>query len=180
MLYPKDPASAEAAATLRRTEFTQAALFTVEYALANVWMSWGVKPVTMVGHSVGEFVCAVLAGGDAPRGCAAPRRTARQAHPTAASRYDVSVRLPAAKLEPRLADRMSIASSNSPSLCVVSGPTDDVALVKELEAEGVVVKSLHTSHAFHSPMMDPAVEPFLALVRGLPLSAPKIPFRLHR
>ncbi len=177
LLYPVDPKSEEAAATLRRTEFTQAALFTLEYALASLWMSWGVRPSLMVGHSVGEFVCAVLSGVmrlEDALSLVAARGRLMQALPAGTM---LSVRLPAAKVELRLAGDLAIASSNGPSLCVVAGPTDEVSrLQRELEAEGVVCKSLHTSHAFHSPMMEPAVQPFFLLARSIPLSPPRIPF----
>src|SRR5690606_6717489 len=77
----------------------------------------------------------------------------------------------------RLPEGVAVASSNSPSLCVVAGPDEAVArLAAELEAEGVVTRRLHTSHAFHSPMMEPIVEPFAELVRGVELRAPQIPF----
>jgi glutamate-1-semialdehyde aminotransferase/acyl carrier protein len=89
----------------------------------------------------------------------------------------LSVRLPAGQLEPRLPPELAIASSNGPRLCVAAGPTEAVTrLQQQLEAEGVVCKPLHTSHAFHSPMMDPAIEPFAALVRAVKLSPPKLPF----
>jgi amino acid adenylation domain-containing protein len=177
VLYPADPRSEVAAATLRRTEFTQAALFTLEYALASLWMSWGVRPSLMVGHSVGEFVCAALSGVmrlEDALSLVAARGRLMQAMPPGTM---LSVRLPAAKVEPRLSGDLAIASSNGPSLCVVAGPTDAVGRLQgELEGEGVVCKSLHTSHAFHSPMMEPAVEPFFLLARSVPLSPPKIPF----
>ncbi len=177
VLYPSEPRSEEAAATLRRTEFTQAALFTLEYALASLWMSWGVRPSLMVGHSIGEFVCAVLSGVmrlEDALSLVAARGRLMQALPAGTM---LSVRLPAATIEPRLSGDLAIASSNGPTLCVVAGPTDAVdRLQGELEAEGVVCKSLHTSHAFHSPMMEPAVEPFFLLARSMPLSPPRIPF----
>jgi acyl transferase domain-containing protein len=177
VLYPSDLRSDEAAARLRQTEFTQCALFVVEYALASLWMSWGVKPALMVGHSVGEFVCAVLSGvmslDDALR-LVASRGKLLQALPPGTM---VSVRLPAAKLEARLPPALSVASTNGPSLSVVAGPTPDVdAFTRELDAEGVLWKALHTSHAFHSPMMVPAILPFEAVVRSATLSPPRLPF----
>jgi amino acid adenylation domain-containing protein len=177
VMYPAGGNTDEAAATLRRTEFTQAALFTIEYALANVWMNLGIRPVSMVGHSVGEFVCAVLASvmrlEDALQLVAARGKLMQHLPPGTM----LSVRMPAAKVEPRLTGDLAIASTNGPSLCVVSGPTEAVIrLQKQLEAEEVVCKPLHTSHAFHSPMMDPAIEPFLALARTMSFSAPKLPF----
>src|SRR5690606_27956575 len=89
----------------------------------------------------------------------------------------LSVRLPAADLERRLPKDLAIASDNGPSLCVVAGSTEAVAeLQRALEAEGTVCRALLTSHAFHSPMMDPVVEPFAEMVGKVRLSAPQVPF----
>ncbi|MDQ6674587.1 MAG: aminotransferase class III-fold pyridoxal phosphate-dependent enzyme, partial [Chloroflexota bacterium] len=171
-----DEAAADA---LRQTSVAQAAIFSVEYALATLWQSWGIHPAAMIGHSVGEFVCAVLADvltlEDALRLVAARGRLMQEL-PAGAM---LAVPLSAEQLAARLAQRPSIAiaTENAPALCVVSGPNDDIErLQAELEAEGVVVRTLVTSHAFHSPMMDPAVEPFEALAREVQLRVPQLPF----
>ncbi|NPC71099.1 amino acid adenylation domain-containing protein [Corallococcus exiguus] len=176
VLFPKDPESPEAAETLRQTSFAQAALFTVEYALAQLWWSWGVRPGALVGHSVGEFVAACLAGvftlEDALH-LVAKRGQLMQAQAPGSM---LSVRLSAEAVAPKLTDGMAIASDNGPRLCVVSGPTEAVQrLQAALEAEGTACRMLQTSHAFHSPMMDAAVAPFLETVKGMRLSAPRIP-----
>jgi glutamate-1-semialdehyde aminotransferase/acyl carrier protein len=89
----------------------------------------------------------------------------------------LSVRLPAAEIAPRLKPEISIAAINAPAACVVSGSTDAIAdLQQELEASEVVCKLLHTSHAFHSPMMEAIVDPFAKLVAQIQLSPPQIPF----
>ncbi len=164
-------------AALKATRYTQPALFTIEYALARLLESWGVKAWASIGHSVGEFVSAALSGVMAPADAArlvAERGKMMNALPGGSM---LSVRLPAAEVEKKLRPQMSIASENGPSLCVVAGPTEKVAtLQKEYEAAGVMAKLLHTSHAFHSPMMDDAVGPFTAKVEGVRLSAPKSPF----
>src|SRR5262249_3124246 len=131
----------------------------------------------MAGHSVGEFVAACLAGvfslEDALE-LVAHRGQLMQSLPPGAM---LSVRLPASKLTSRLGPELAIASDNGPSLFVVPGPTESVArLQKELEAEGALSKPLHTSHAFHSPMMDAAVEPFAQKARQVSYGAPRIPF----
>ncbi|RKH08173.1 amino acid adenylation domain-containing protein, partial [Corallococcus sp. CA053C] len=176
VLFPKHPESPEAAEALRQTSFAQAALFTVEYALAQLWWSWGVRPGALVGHSVGEFVAACLAGvftlEDALH-LVAKRGLLMQAQAPGSM---LSVRLSAEALAPRLTDGLAIASDNGPRLCVVSGPTEAVArLQATLEAEGAACRLLQTSHAFHSPMMDAAVAPFLEAVKGIRLSEPRIP-----
>jgi len=166
-----------AAATLRETRFTQPALFAIEYALSRLWRSWGVAPEALVGHSVGEFVCAVLAGvmslDDALQLVAARGRLIFGLPPGAM----LSVRLPAGDLVSRLGPGLSLASSNGPSLCVAAGPAEAIAgLRARLEADGVACKELHTSHAFHSAMMDEAVEPFTRRVERVTLREPSIPF----
>ncbi|HVY25573.1 MAG TPA: amino acid adenylation domain-containing protein [Polyangiaceae bacterium] len=173
-LHPS--ANPEQEAELSQTSFAQPALFIVEYALAQQYRALGVQPAALLGHSVGEFVCAVLAGvmplADAVR-LVAERGRRMQAQPRGSM---LSVRLPAADVKPKLSGSMAIASENAPTLCVVAGPTAEVeALSKQLEAEGAAVRLLHTSHAFHSPMMDPVVEPFRALLATLTLRPPRIP-----
>lgn len=172
-----DEQEKDAAALLKQTIYTQPALFAIEYALAQLWMSWGVQPAALIGHSIGEFVAACIAGvfslEDGLKLVATRGRLMWQLPPGSM----LSVRLPAETIAPRLTGEMAIAAVNGPSLCVVSGPTEAVAkLQAELEAEEVICKPLHTSHAFHSPMMEPVIAPFADLIKGIPLSPPRIPF----
>jgi amino acid adenylation domain-containing protein len=160
---------------LKATELTQPATFALEYALARLWMSLGVEPVAMIGHSVGEFAAAVLAGvmslADAAR-LVARRGRMMQALPAGAM---LSVRLGAAELQARLPDALSLAAENAPNASVVSGGAEAIeAFCAALEAEGVACRLLHTSHAFHSAMMDPVLDAFRAEVAGISLSAPKV------
>ncbi|MEH1947795.1 MAG: aminotransferase class III-fold pyridoxal phosphate-dependent enzyme [Nostoc sp.] len=166
-----------AATSLRQTCFTQPALFVIEYALAQLWQSWGVKPQAMIGHSIGEFVAACIAGvftlEDALM-LVATRGRLMWELPAGAM---LSVRLPAKEVEPRLSAELAIAATNGPSLCVVSGPIEAIAtLQKQLESEEVICRYLHTSHAFHSPMMDSIIHPFAEVVGKVKLSPPQIPF----
>jgi acyl transferase domain-containing protein len=177
IIYPTAEDAETAAISLTQTCFTQPALFVVEYALAKLWQSWGVQPQAMIGHSIGEFVSACLAAvfsledalllvatrgrlmWDLPRGSM------------------LSVRLPATEIIDRLSPDLAIAAINSPSLCVVSGPTEQIATMQaQLESEEVVCKLLHTSHAFHSGMMEAIVAPFAQVVNQVQLSPPQIPF----
>jgi acyl transferase domain-containing protein/glutamate-1-semialdehyde aminotransferase/acyl carrier protein len=172
-LFDEGPDAADA---LRATARTQPALFCIEYALARTWQARGVAPAALVGHSVGEFVAAVLADvmllEDAAR-LVAHRGALLQALPAGAM---LSVRLAADALAARLPAALSIAAENGPQACVVAGPGADIdAFAQALEADGLVARRLVTSHAFHSAMMEPAVAPFEALVRGMPLSAPRLP-----
>ncbi len=176
-LYPDG--DEDAAAVLQQTAFTQPALFAIEYALAMLWQSWGVQPQATIGHSIGEFVSATLAGvmtvEDAVRLVAARGRLI-QALPAGAM-LSVSLSAEAATERIRARPPLAVATDNAPELCVVSGPTGDIAALQgELEAEGIGCRLLVTSHAFHSPMMDPVVEPFAQLVRQVRLSPPRLPF----
>jgi len=160
-----------------QTILAQPAIFTIEYALAKLWMSWGVQPDFMIGHSVGEYVAACLAGvfslEDGLRLIAARGRL-MQALPHGAM---LSVRLSEADARKWLTKDLSLAAVNGPTLCVISGPTEKVAeLEKQLTAKDVVHRRLHTSHAFHSAMMDPILEPFTAEVKRVVLSAPKLQY----
>ena len=88
----------------------------------------------------------------------------------------LSVRLPAGELAPRLPAGVAIAAENAPGLCVASGPTEAIAqLEAELAAAGVTTRRLVTSHAFHSAMMDPVIEPLAARIAAVRLSPPRIP-----
>ena len=173
------PAADEAAATerLKQTAFTQASLFTVEYALARLWLSWGIKPAAMIGHSVGELVAACVAGvfslEDALRLVAMRGRFMGEMSPGTMA----AVPLPADRVTRMLVPGVSLAAVNAPSLCVVSGPAAAVdAFVEARAREGVDCRRLHTSHAFHSSMMDEAVVRFEAEVAAVRRHAPSIPF----
>ena len=177
LLHPADGDDAAAAERLRRTEVTQPALFAVEWALARLWMRWGVRPDAMLGHSVGEFVAACLAGvfslDDALRLVAARGRL-MQSLPAGAM---LGVQLPEAELLPRLPEGVSLAAVNGPDSCAVSGPSAAVgALEAALRADGVEVRPLHTSHAFHSAMMDPVLDLFRELVLRARPQAPEVPY----
>jgi acyl transferase domain-containing protein len=177
VLYPAPAAEAEAAKKLEGTALTQPALFVLEYALAKLWMARGVKPRAMVGHSLGEYVAACLAGVfslDDALALVATRGRLMQALPAGAM---LAVPLPEAEVTPLLEGRLDVAAVNGPSLCVVAGPTDAVdALEAKLSARGVQARRLHTSHAFHSAMMDPILAPFTDAVRRVRLQAPKLPW----
>ncbi|MFF2012622.1 SDR family oxidoreductase [Streptomyces sp. NPDC058195] len=167
----------EAADRLRQTRLAQPALFCVEFALARLWQSWGVTPRAMVGHSIGEYVAACLAGvfslEDAARLVAARGRLVQEM-PSGAM---LSVFLSEEETAARLGDGLALAAVNSTELTVVSGSAQAVdALQQRLTAEGVGCRRLHTSHAFHSPGMDGAVAPFVEEVRAVTLTAPAIPF----
>lgn len=176
-LYPQVEALKEAAARLHTTQFAQPALFTVEYALARLWQSWGVMPQAMLGHSVGEFVAACLAGvftlEDALH-LIATRGQLMQSLPGGAM---LSVPLPEEEVRLLLSEQLSLAALNSPGYCVVSGPQIATeALREQLAARSITCRYLQTSHAFHSAMMNPILEPFTEQVKQVRLHAPGTPY----
>jgi len=169
-----DPAAA--AAVLKETQYTQPALFVVEYALARLWMSWGVQPAALIGHSIGEFVAATLAGvfslEDGLR-LVAERARLMQARPTGVM---LAVQVAADSVRAQLPASCDIAAINGPELCVVAGPHDEIdQLAQRWSEQGIQSKLLHTSHAFHSPMMDEVIEPFARVLQHIELHEPAIP-----
>ena len=177
VLYPPAGTDPDAAKRLRQTAVTQPSLFVVEYALAQLWISWGVQPEAMIGHSVGEYVAACLAGvfslADALRLIAARGRLMQQL-PGGAM---LAVRLPERELKPFLNEGIFLAALNAPSLCALSGAADSLeTLRQELSRRNIPSTPLQTSHAFHSAMMDPILKPFAELVGHVKLNAPRIPY----
>ena len=176
-LYPDANQEEAAQRQLNQTGLAQPALFVFGYALAKLWMSWGVSPSAMLGHSVGEYVAACLSGVfRLPDALAvlAGRARLMQALPPGAM---LAVRQSASEVQKLLGPSVSLAAENSPSLCVVSGPTVAIeALEDQLTHNGVACRRLPTSHAFHSAMMDPILDEFREIVRSVPRHAPNVPF----
>jgi phthiocerol/phenolphthiocerol synthesis type-I polyketide synthase E len=162
---------------LRQTALAQPALFIVEYALSMLWQSWGIRPRAMIGHSVGEYVAATLAGvfdlPDALRVVAA-RAQLMQTLPQGAM---IAVPLDEDELRGYLPDTVSIAAVNGPRACVAAGPRSAIdELVDQLGRAEISARRLRTSHAFHSAMMDPVLPAFREVVADVDLRAPQLPF----
>jgi amino acid adenylation domain-containing protein len=177
VLYPTPDKTKAAEELLLQTRITQPALFAIEYALAQLWMSWGIKPAALTGHSLGEYVAACLAGvftlEDALT-LVAQRGDLIQTMPSGSM---LAVPMPEDELKTILPPALSIAGVNGPAQCVVSGPSADIdAFLAKLTADGKTGRPLRTSHAFHSAMMDPVLERFADCVRGVKRSEPTIPF----
>src|SRR5712692_3220337 len=149
VVYSPPEEQETASEALRQTAITQPALFAVEYALAQLWKEWGVRPRAMIGHSIGEYVAACLAGVLSVEDAlmlVAERGRMMQELPSGSM---LAVPLSENELRPRLAEELSIAAVNEASLCVVSGPTEDIErLATELARNGVEGRRLHASHAF--------------------------------
>ena len=177
VLYPSEEQTEQAVQQLKQTFITQPALFVIEYALARLWMAWGVRPQAMIGHSIGEYVAACLAGVfslEEALALVAVRGRLMQQLPGGAM---LAVSLPQAQVQSFLSQELSLAASNGPNLCVVSGSTEAIAdLQNYLTAQNVACRPLHTSHAFHSQMMNPIIGEFTEQVRRVNLKPPQIPF----
>jgi len=161
---------------LDNTSFTQPALFATSYALACLWESWGVRPDRLIGHSVGEFVAAALAGVfTVEDGMRLVCRRGALMWSLPRGRM-LAVPVDAESLMARVPAGADLAAVNGPGQCVLAGTAETIGLVEALLAsEGIEGRALPTSHAFHSSMMDPVLDAFGTLVREIPLSAPRIP-----
>jgi acyl transferase domain-containing protein len=181
-VYPEDTSprageSSDMGGALDQTAIAQASLFAVEYATATLLMGWGVKPSAMVGHSIGEYVAACLAGvfslEDALKLVAARGRLMGQLPPGKM----LAVTLGEKEALGIIGDRLSIAAVNGKSLVVISGPPEDIdGLQTALSHQNVKSSLLHTSHAFHSAMMIPILTEFEQHVGSVRLSPPAIRF----
>ena len=178
-LFGRAPATDDPAARrLQETRFAQPAIFAVEYALARLWMEWGIRPRAMVGYSVGEYVAACLSGvlslEDALR-LVARRARMIQELPAGAM---TAVPLSEEEVAPLLARHgLSLAALNGPAVSVAAGPEEAVAaLERELEERGTVCRRLPTTHAFHSSMMEPLAGALTELARTVERKAPRIPY----
>ncbi len=160
---------------LRDTTLAQPALYIVEYALAQLWLSRGVAPIAYIGHSLGEFAAAALAGVfsyDDGLALVVQRGRLMQALPPGGM---IAVRASLEAVTLLLSSDIEIAAINAPNLITVAGPNDAlVGFEARAESAQFATRRLHTSHAFHSAMMDPAIAELISLVSKVSLSAPKI------
>ena len=175
VLYPK-PGNEEAAEQqLRQTSITQPALFVIEYATAQLWMHCGITPTAMIGHSIGEYVAACLAGVfslEDVLALVAERGRLMQSLPGGVM---LAVGLSEFNLTPLLPSGVSIAAINAENQTVASGAEAEIAqLEAALQKKGVRSTRLRSSHAFHSPMVDPVVERFVERVAQARRKAPSL------
>ncbi|MCC5666153.1 acyltransferase domain-containing protein [Nostoc sp. CHAB 5784] len=174
----RDPQSPDPAAQqLNQTYLTQPALFAIEYALAQLWISWGIRPVAMIGYSIGEYTAATLAGvlslEDAIT-LVAKRAQMIQELPEGAM---LAVPLTEQEVQPLLSEKLSLSAVNGSFQCVLAGTTQAVEeLAGELSAKGLACRQLQTSHAFHSFMMGAIADSFTELVQTISLKPPQIPY----
>ncbi|NEO38510.1 MAG: type I polyketide synthase [Moorea sp. SIOASIH] len=179
ILYPADDSSDSS--LLNQTAYTQPVLFAIEYALCQLWQSWGIKPNAVMGHSVGEYVAATVAGvfslEDALKLIAARGRLMQK---LPAGGEMVSVMAPEVKVLETLngmslGDKVAIAAINGPQSIVISGDSEAVrAIATNLESLGIKTKQLQVSHAFHSPLMEPMLAEFEAVANQITYHQPRI------
>jgi acyl transferase domain-containing protein/NADPH:quinone reductase-like Zn-dependent oxidoreductase/NAD(P)-dependent dehydrogenase (short-subunit alcohol dehydrogenase family)/acyl carrier protein len=167
------------AALLNDTAYTQPALFAVEFALAQLWRSWGVEPTAVMGHSVGEYVAACLAGVfSLEDGLRLIAERGRLMSTLPRDGGMAAVFADEARVRAALAGRereVSIAAVNGPQSTVISGRTPVIdALLQQFVAEGIDAQRLNVSHAFHSPLMEPILDRFEAVAASVKLSPPRI------
>lgn len=176
ILYPAETTEA-AQARLNQTLYAQPAIFAFEYALAQLWLSWGIRPAAMVGHSIGEYVAACLSG----------VFSLEDALQLVSARCHLMQDLPGGSMLAVRKDEQTIAhlidadldlaAVNGPQLCVVSGPHAAIeAFAAKLDKEKISHRKLATSHAFHSKMVEPALLPFAEAVRKITFHPPAIPY----
>lgn len=172
----------EAEKRITETRYAQPALFIFEVALARQWMTWGVKPAAMIGHSIGEYAAACLAGVMslqdalllvAERGRLMHEMPAGSMLSVPLSRIDCDQQIK----HSNITEELSIATINTPEMTVVSG---EDAVIEKFQAflldHNIDTRKLHTSHAFHSHMMKPMLDAYRQVVAGVELKAPQIPY----
>jgi len=177
VLYPRSEDQEQATRLIKQTGITQPAIFIVEYALARLLMSGGVRPNAMIGHSIGEYVAACLAGvfslEDALK-LLVGRGRLMQSLPEGLM---LAVQLPEKDVKNFLREGLSLAVVNTPENCVVAGAPQ---LVNDLQSvlrhRAVQSQLIHTSHAFHSEMMEPILAEFTEQVAQVKPRTPSIPF----
>ena len=163
--------------SLKQTSLAQPALFVLEYALAQLWMSWGIQPQAMIGYSLGEYVAACLAGvfslEDALQ-LVARRAQMIDALPAGSM---LAVALPEESIAPLLSEAVSLSGINGPTMGVVAGsPTAIADLEQTLIARGIACRPVSTTHAFHSRAMTPIMDELTQLVAQFERRPPQIPY----
>jgi acyl transferase domain-containing protein/thioesterase domain-containing protein/acyl carrier protein len=177
LMFAPEAERAKASAELERPSLALPALFATEYAVGKQMQAWGVAPAAFIGHSMGEYVAACLAGVFSVRDGMALVATRGRLFETLPSGGMLSVPLPEAELGPLLGAELSIAAVNGPALCVASGPVAAIdALERRLAEREVDTTRIHISVAAHSRMLEPILDEFERFCRTIRFSPPKAPF----
>ncbi|MEO5368586.1 MAG: SDR family NAD(P)-dependent oxidoreductase [Magnetococcus sp. DMHC-1] len=164
---------------LDQTAYTQPALFALEYALAEMWRAWGVTPTAVMGHSVGEYVAACIAGVfSLEDGLRLIAERGRLINSLPGNGSMVAVQTDVARVTAAIGSeaQVVIATMNGPNSQVIAGEKEAVARVATiLQKQGVELRPLTVSHAFHSPLLDPILEPFARAARQVRFQPPRLP-----
>ncbi|HEY9064559.1 MAG TPA: SDR family NAD(P)-dependent oxidoreductase [Burkholderiaceae bacterium] len=177
LMFPSTGAQAEANAQLERPSLALPALFATEYALAKLLMSWGIGPAAMIGHSMGEYVAACLAGVFSYRTGMALVALRGQLFEQVPAGGMLSVTLPEAQAREFMAPGLSFAAINAPELCVVSGPLDAIAATEQrLAAQEIDATRIHIAVAAHSEMLDAILPEFERFCRSIAFAPPTLPY----
>ena len=174
-------AQTSASELIHTTAYTQPALFALEYALAELWQSWGIKPMAVLGHSVGEYVAACVAGVfSLEEGLKLIAERGRLMGALPPGGKMAAIFAPQDQVQAALSpyqDRVSVAAYNGIQHIVISGEGQAVTLVVEAMSKlGIQARYLNVSHAFHSPLMDSILDEFEMSARGVAFSEPRIDF----
>ena len=177
VIYPIDETDAESS-LLNQTQYTQGAIFALEYALAQMWLSWGIKPDVVMGHSVGEYVAATVAGvlslEDGLK-LIAQRGKLMQTLPQNGSMFAVFSDKNTVKNTIANYQDIAIAAINDDRNIVISGARNAIAeVISKFESQGISSKQLKVSHAFHSPLMQPMLDNFRQVAESINYKEPQI------
>lgn len=177
IMYPQDREGG-GQALIDETAYTQPALFALEYALAQLWLSWGIQPAAVMGHSVGEWVAACIAGvfslEDGLKLIAARARLMQALPPVGAMAAVFANEGQIVEVLASYPASVAIAAFNSPENIVISGEREALREICDaLAASGIKAKMLTVSHAFHSPLMEPMMAEFEAVARSVSFAPPK-------
>ncbi|MEH1782799.1 MAG: beta-ketoacyl synthase N-terminal-like domain-containing protein [Nostoc sp.] len=168
VLYPVSELDNPTQAYINETAYTQPALFALEYALCELWQSWGIKPSVVMGHSIGEYVAATVAGvfslEDGLKLIAARGRLMQALPPMGAMVAVFAESQQVSTIIDEYSD-VAIAAMNGAHLIISGGSQSITSAVARLEAKGVKTKPLEVSHAFHSPLMQPMLAEFEQIVQ---------------
>jgi acyl transferase domain-containing protein/acyl carrier protein len=176
-LLARDTAAPTSHNPLAETRLAQPAVFVIEYALAHLLQSWGIRPHALLGYSLGEYVAACLAGVlalDDALSLVLQRANLIDALPTGAM---LAVMLPTEQVETYLSTDLSLAAINGPQTCVLAGTPEAILhLESQLRYDEVAFRRIETTHAFHSHLLEPVREPLQQLLATMPLQPPQIPY----
>lgn len=178
---PEPGQEAQAAEALRQPSLQLPLIMIVEYALAQLWMSWGIQPAAVAGHSMGENAAACVAGVMSFEDCIGLVHLRGTLFDTVDQGGMISVALSAEELKPLLGDTLDLGAVNSPGLTVASGPSAALmTLETELDRRGVDYQHIPINIAAHSRMLDPILDRFRAYLEQISLNPPQIPIMSNR